>query len=269
MSIKKLFIFLLVAFSFSACSVKNFKYIQEDNDDTNKTITKISDKEYKNEKLFEWKISAGDRIEIQAYNQSSTSSNGQLRQLLNSGGQKYYTQRYGDEGMLVTTEGKVNLPLIGTVKVLGLTEKEAAEHILKKYQVYLKHPFVYVKILNQKLFVIGEVNKPGVVLVTNGTMNLFEALATSGDLTDFANRTNIKILRGDMRNPEVREVNLNDFHSIKFASLILRPNDVVYVEPRDSKSSVVGVNEELPIWDLVSKVLAPFTSAAIIYGVTR
>ena len=58
--------------------------------------------------------------------------------------------------------------------------------------------------MNQRVFVLGEVNTPGVVAVTNGTMNLVEAIARTGDMTDYAERTNIKIIRGDLRKPMVR-----------------------------------------------------------------
>ena len=265
MKLIKFLIYPLIVYTFSACAVKNFSYLENNKENF---IMSVDDKMYKEDILFQWKIAKGDRIEIQAYNQSSSSINGQLTKLLSGGGQQSSTQRYGDEGVLIKTNGMVLLPLIGSVKISGLTEDEAAEMLLKKYKTYLKHPFISVKILNQKLFVVGEVTRPGVVLVTNGTMNLFEALAQTGDLTDYANRTNIKILRGSMRNPEVREINLNDFKSIKLASLILRPNDVLYVEPRRQRASMLGADEEFPFWRLIGTILSPFTSAAIIYGVT-
>jgi polysaccharide export outer membrane protein len=258
----------ILALSFSACSVKEFNYVEK-NLNKKQVITKVDNETYKKDLLFQWKISKGDRIEIQAYNQSSNSSSGQLTQLLSNGGQKNFTQRYGDEGILIPNNGIVRLPLIGAIKLSGLTEDEASKLLISQYKIYLKHPYVSVKILNQKLFVVGEVKKPGVVLVTNGTMNLFEALAQSGDLTDYADRNKITILRGDMRNPEVREINLNDFKAMRYASLILRPNDVVYVRPRESRAEVVGVQEHIPTWDLVSKVLSPFTSAAVLYGVVK
>jgi polysaccharide export outer membrane protein len=264
----KYYLLVSVIFMFSACTVKDFRYLEKHQPKKN-SITVISDQKYKKELQFQWKISKGDRIDIQAYNQSSNAANGQLTQLLSNGGQKSFTQKLGDEGILIPPNGVVHLPLIGAVNLLGLTEDKAAQLLMLKYKRYLKHPYVSVKILNQKLFVVGEVNRPGVVLVTNGTMNLFEALAKSGDLTDFANRKNITILRGDMRNPEVRKINLNDFNSLRYSSLILRPNDVVYVQPRESKANVVGVREYIPMWDLVGKILAPFTSSAVIYGVTQ
>lgn len=254
--------------SLTGCSVKDYKYLEKNKEQIN-VVKEIDQKTYKKDLMFQWKILKGDRVEIKAYNQSSSSSSAQLTQLLSSGGQASGTQRFGDEGTLINTDGLVRLPLVGSVKLIGLTEDEASQMLIAKYKTYLKHPYVSVKILNQKLFVVGEVQRPGVVLVTNGTMSLFEALAVSGDLTDYANRTDIKIIRGDMRNPEIRQVNLNDLNSIRYASLILRPNDVIYVTPRDSKSSAAGIQDIQPFWNLISSMLSPFATAAVWYGVTQ
>lgn len=267
----KLYFSFLIPFIFtifiSGCSVKNLSYAEK-NIDSNSTIKSIDNLTYKKDLLFEWKISKGDRVEIQAYNQSSSTA-GQLNELLSNGGKRFVQQRNGDEGTLIGADGKILLPLIGEVNILGLTESQAADLLIKEYKKYLKNPYVSVKVLNQKLFVVGEVKKPGVVLVTNGTMNLFEALAQSGDLTDYANRTNIKVIRGSMRDPEIREINLSDLNAIKLSSLILRPNDVIYIEPRETKSVGLYYDEQLPFWRLISTMLSPFTSTAVIYGVTQ
>ncbi len=252
----------------SGCTVPNFQILNKNIGVTK--VTKTIDKEtYKKDLMFEWKIAKGDRVEIRAFNQSSNASAGQLSQLLSSNGENVNTQRVGDEGMLVGADGILILPLIGAVKITGLTEKEASQKLIKEYKKYLKNPYVTVKILNQKLFVLGEVKQPGVVHVTNGTMTLLEALATSGDITDYADRTNIKIIRGDMRDPEVREVNLTDFKSIRYASLILHPNDIIYVSPRPRKASTVGYTEALPFWQVIGGFFAPLSTAAVVYGVTR
>ena len=266
---KKFSYALLVALIFgsSGCAVKDYNYFEHTG--TTKMITKVSDAEYKKDVMFEWKISKGDRIEVQAFNQSSNTNNGQLTQLLSNGGQQLITQRYGDEGILVPADGRVNLPLIGSVKLTGLTEKEASEVLIKHYKKYLRNPYVHVKILNQKLFVVGEVKNPGTVLVTNGTMSLFEALANRGDVTDYADKTDIMIIRGSLRNPQIRKINLTNLNDIRHASLILRPNDIVYVQARNSKASMVGAREKLPFWQLIGAVLSPFNTAAITYGVLK
>jgi len=262
-----IFMALTVLLTFSACSVKEFKRFDH-NQDANTTVTKISNEDYAKELRFEWKIEKGDRIEISAFNQSSNSG-GQLSQLLNTAGQKIQTTRIGDEGLLIGTSGEVNLPLVGNVKIAGLTESEASEKLITIYKKYLRNPYISVKILNQRLFVIGEVKRPGVFLVNHGTMNLFEALALSGDLTDYANRQKIRIIRGDMRHTEVREIDLTDFKSLSMSSMILRPNDIVYVEPRDDRASMVGYGEEQPWVNVLNGLLSPITASAVIYGVVK
>lgn len=261
--ITTVFIVLLM----SACSVKEFNRFDK-NQDSVHLVKEVSNIEYEQEKTFEWKIQQGDRVEITAFNQSS-SGGGQLNELLSKGGQPLYTQRVGDEGVLIGLNGSVNLPLVGDIKIVGLTEGEAAKKLIKEYKKYLRNPYVAVKIMNQKLIVLGEVKQPGVLLVTHGTMSLFEALARSGDITDYADRTNIRIIRGDMRNAKIREVDLTDFKSMRMASLVLKPNDVVYVAPRDDRASMVGYQEELPWTQLLNNLLAPFATGAVIYGVTK
>ncbi len=264
---KKLALVLVFALFLSGCAVKDFQRFDK-NAQKSAEVKEIPEGVYQQEKVFEWKIQQGDRVEITAFNQSSNSG-GQLSELLNSGGQRVYTQRVGDEGMLIGADGMVNLPLIGNIKIVGMTEKQASEKLIEGYKTYLRSPYVAVKILNQRLFVLGEVNKPGVVLVTNGTMSLFEALASSGDITDFADRKSIRVIRGDMRHPEVRSIDMTDFASITASSLILRPNDVVYVASREERASMVGFDEELPWARFIATILQPFSTAAVVYGVTK
>ena len=135
--------------------------------------------------------------------------------------------------------------------------KEVGERIVKDYGI---NPYVTVEIMNQRLFILGEVRQPGVVPVTNGTMNLIEAIARSGDLTDFAERRGILILRGDLRDPEVRMIDLTHMSTIKLSSLYLKPNDIVYVQPRASKGRKIAYDEISPPFQLVSSILQPFVN---------
>lgn len=259
---KHFFLFFLAAMILGGCtSVKEYRLFNED--DNTPVTRQTSDEEFAKEKSFEWKIAKGDRVSITAYNQSATVN--QLSQLLSTGGETTnFTQRIGDEGVLVGNEGTVILPLVGKVKIAGLTEEEAAEKLIVEYKKYLRTPFVTVKLLGQKLFVLGEVKRPGTVIVTHGTMTLYEALATSGDLTDDAVRTNIKILRGDLRKPEVYEVDLTDMSTMRFASLMLRPNDVVYVQPRTMKAINKNFTEQMPFFELIAAILTPYVQIKVV-----
>jgi polysaccharide export outer membrane protein len=231
-------------------------------DDNASAARTVSDADYNDDAQFEWKITKGDRIEIIVANQSSgDGEDKQLNMLINTaGGTNTYQTRDGSEGYLIPNDGMVRLPLVGSVKLSGLTETQAVDKLTAEYRKYLKNPFASVKILNQKLFVLGEVRKPGVVQVTNGTMSLFEALAHSGDLTDDAQRTNVRVIRGGLRNPQVREINLANLSEIRLSSLLLQPNDIVYVQPRDMKAFNVAFKEQTPFFDMITAMLSPFVS---------
>lgn len=131
---------------------------------------------------------------------------------------------------------------------------------MKEYQKYLRNPYVHVKIMNQRIYMLGEVKSPGVVQVTNGTMNLVEAIARSNDLTDYANRLEIKIIRGDLRKPEVRTVNLTQLSAISLTSLYLKPNDIVYVPPREIKGWNIAFQQITPSFAFFATILQPFVN---------
>ncbi|WP_353661143.1 polysaccharide biosynthesis/export family protein [Hydrogenimonas sp. SS33] len=257
---KKIALFSLLmgmALYFSGCSEanKDYVYFNQGLDEENIT-TEVSDADYEKELRYEWKIQPGDRLEIHVFNQSASSIGGQMKSILDVS--SMYVNRAGTDGMLVPPNGKILIPLIGEVKVAGLTETQAADHLTKEYKKYLRNPFVSVKILNQRLFVLGEVGSPGVKPLTSGTMTLFEALALSGDLTEDGKRNEIIIIRGDLRHPQIRQVDLTDLRKLKMASLILRPNDIVYVPPRDFKAFNKGLQEKSQIFNFLTTVMSPF-----------
>lgn len=251
------YLIVFIGILISGCGTKTFKMLEGENEVTRT----VSDQKYNEEVEFEWKIAKGDRVEIIVANQSVGDGDKQLNVLLSTAGRgESYQTRDGTEGILIPNDGTVRLPLVGVVKIAGLTENGAAEKLTNVYKEYLKNPFTSVKILNQRLFVLGEVRRPGVVQVTNGTMSLFEALGQSGDLTDDAQRSNVKIIRGGLRSPMVKEINLADISDIKLTSLILQPNDIVYVQPRSMKAYNVAFKEQMPFFDLLTSMLSPFVS---------
>ena len=165
------------------------------------------------------------------------------------------------EGILVNTDGEVTLPLIGKVKVAGLTQTQAADRITRRLRKYLNSPSVYVEVLNKRIYVLGEVNKPGVVKLDKEKMTLFEAIAFSGDLTDNAVRDNIIIVSNDSRKGLVmRSVDLTNFNKMRYASLMLHPNDIVYVQPDGWKEFKVKSNNFTAPFETITKVAAPFVT---------
>jgi len=245
---------------FSGCSLKEYRLFQEK---TEPPVTQVDDKQYQEEMVFENKIVPGDRIKVSVYNQLGGS--GEMTSMV--GSRTNVDSMNNDEaiGLLVTKTGTVRLPLIGAQKVSGMTEDAAASYLMEQYKKYLRNPYVTVEITNQRVYILGEVQKPGVVPVTNGTMNLVEAIARSNDLTDFADRTRIKVIRGNLRDPEVKVIDLTQMSSIRLSSLYLQPNDIVYVQPRDMKGYNIAFKEISPPFELLATILQPFVNIVFLY----
>ncbi len=248
----------------SGCTIKDDRLFQHDGKkDDNSSV--IEDAQYEQEVKYEYKIAPNDRLSIIAYVQSTTGSQQMSSILANTD-----TTRQGlssidaSAGLLVTQKGTVRLPLIGSVKVVGLTEDQASKVLITKYKKFIRNPYVTVEITNQRIIVIGEVKNPGIVPVVNGTMNLIEVIARTGYLTDVASRTNIQIVRGNLRHPTIRTVDLTDGKSLLTTSLLLQPNDIVYVQARAMTGFNKAFNETVPFFNTVSAILAPFVQRTII-----
>ena len=251
-------------FLLSGCSIKEYKLFQTETNEEEQ-LTQITTEQYEAEVQYENRIAPNDRLSITVYVQSGQGSQ-QMTSILTSRTDNNLTAKGDDIGLLVTQKGTVRLPLIGSIELVGLTEDEATAKLIEQYKLYIKNPYVKTEIKNQRVVVIGEVKKPGVVSVTNGTMNVVEAIAQSGDLTDLAARNNVKIIRGDLRNPNVRTIDLANIVALNDSSLLLRPNDIIYVQPRNLKGYNKAFDEVMPFWNMLSSVLDPFVKRKQIMG---
>jgi len=205
------------------------------------------------DRSIEYRILPQDRLEVSLYKdpaQGATSvTTNELGQSMN------------EKGILVDAKGYIVLPLVGKVKVSGLSQSEAASRITGQYKKYLNTPSVYVEVLNKRIYVLGEVNKPGVVNLDREKMTLFEAIAFSGDLTDSAVRDNVIILSNDIKNGmQMRRVDLTNFDTMRYASLMLRPNDIVYVQPDGWKEFKVASDNFTAPFETIAKIASPFVT---------
>jgi polysaccharide export outer membrane protein len=215
---------------------------------TNQTVKK-SEETIQN-KSIEYRILPQDRLKVILYKDPSQESlaGGSLGQSM-----------VGESGILVNASGMITLPLIGKVKVAGLTQTGAADRITRRYKKYLNTPSVYLEVLNKRIFVLGEVKHPGVVKLDKEKMTIFEAIAFAGDLTDSAVRDNIIILSNNgTKGLQMRKVDLTHFDQMHYASLMLRPNDIVYVQPDSWKEFKVSSSNFTAPFETISKLAAPF-----------
>ena len=141
------------------------------------------------------------------------------------------TQNLSLTGYLVSPDGKINFPVLGEVKVEGLTRTEIQKKLEKEIEVYVKDPIVDVRIVNFTVTVLGEVGSPGRISVDDGRISMPELLAMSGDITYDGKRENITIIRNENGVTKIGKIDMTetDFFSSNF--FYLKQNDIVYVEP--------------------------------------
>ena len=157
---------------------------------------------------------------------------------------------------LVSNEGTIDFPVLGSLKVAGLTKGEAEELICKKLSVYLQNPIVTVRMSNYKISVLGEVARPGTFTVSNEKVNVLEALAMAGDMTIWGMRNNVKLVREDatgMR--EIILLDLNRADIITSPYYYLQQNDILYVTPNETKAKNSDIGQSTSLWFSATSIL--------------
>jgi polysaccharide export outer membrane protein len=138
-------------------------------------------------------------------------------------------------GYLVDTDGTIELPLIGKVKIGGLRTTDAADTIRIRLGAYLKEPSVIVRNLNFKISVLGEVKLPGIFVIPDEKITLPQVLSMAGDMTIYGNRSNLMIIREENGKREYARIDMTSREIFDSPYYYLRKNDVIYVEPVKSK----------------------------------
>jgi len=154
----------------------------------------------------------------------------------------------------VMSNGEVVLPIVGNVTLSGMTIPEVNTHLQEKYRVYYKDPFVQAKYLNKRVIVLGA-TEGKVISLTNEGMNLLEVLALAGGVSNDANGGNIRLIRGDLSNPQVQVIDLSTIEGMAKANLMIQPNDILYVEPI-RRPFTESFKDIVPILSLLTSVLA-------------
>ncbi len=139
-------------------------------------------------------------------------------------------------GYLLDSEGYVVLPHIGKVLVSGLTVREAQERITTVVSDYLDSPNVYIRLVSFHFTILGEVIRQGKYNIYEDQINIMEAIGLGGGLTEYANFSNVRILRTENGVSKVGEVNLLEANLPTSPFYYLKPNDVVLISQVKTKN---------------------------------
>lgn len=157
-------------------------------------------------------------------------------------------------GFIVDRDGEVELALVGKIKLAGLTTYEARAAIKKQASLSFKNPTVNVRFANFKISVLGEVNRPASYTMPNEKVSILDVLSLAGDLTLYGKRENILVVRDLDGKKQFGRLNINSGEVFKSPFFYLKQNDVVYVEPTESRAAARNSQSRATVGIILSAV---------------
>jgi polysaccharide biosynthesis/export protein len=228
------FAFLLVVLLFSCVPQKKIKYLQKQQEkDTAAVQIKKRNADYR--------IQANDNIYVRVYaldekaylffnKQSGASS---FNDYANDA--SIYLNSYS-----VNSEGNIDFPIVGKVYVRDLTVFQVKEMLQRLIAEYLKETTVVVKMVNFRVTLVGEVMRPGEFTIYKDELNVFEAISLAGDMTEFANRNRVALIRQSESGSQVHYLDLTSEQILGSPYYYMQPNDIIYVSPLGYKRWGLG-----------------------------
>jgi polysaccharide biosynthesis/export protein len=227
-------IFVLIIFSTSCVNQKKALYFAGQNDGS-----------FNNTAVPKLVIQSNDLLSISVSSLNPEAS-AIFNQPNNSGSSTTATTTTAS-GYLVDGEGNVQFPFLGSIKAAGLTKDELKQKITRDLieKKLLVDPIIVVRFLNFKVTVLGEVAHPTVITVPSEKISLLEAIGLAGDLTIYAQRDNVMVIREEDGKKVTKRLNLNSTELFNSPYYYLKTNDVVYVEPSKRK---VATTSSWQLW---------------------
>lgn len=234
----KIILMLLCTFCIHSCNtVKEIAYFQDAANGSTTEVTPVP-------------------ITFRPQDKMSILVNNRKKELMDAYNLPYVTRYLGAESNYGTSQGvscytvdengEIDFPVLGKIKVEGLTRSEVAELIKNKLITSneLQDAVVTVEFANMSIAVMGEVSKPGRYNIARDEITLLEAISLAGDLTIYGKRGNITVIRKNGDKQETYKVNLCSIEDLTSSpAYYLQQNDVVYVEPNEMRARQSTVNE--------------------------
>lgn len=246
MKIKQIFYFLLPLFFYS-CGVNSNVMFKVPKSQVNYDSIPMAPVE-------DYRISVDDKITF-----TLTTNNGANLINQQSGVSEDVVRGVVPTEYVVRRTGEAELPLIGMVKVEGLTIEQCEDSLTKLYSSY-QEPFVQVRVTNQRVIVFpGNGSDAKVIPLVNANTTLMEALAQAGGITDRGKANTVKLMRkvGDKR--EVYGIDLSTIEGLQYVDMIVQANDYIYVEPKPELAREIST-DVVPVISLLSSALFIFSA---------
>jgi polysaccharide export outer membrane protein len=241
----KYFLLLSLAFWFSSCKVFRSNLMLKTSKDY--TYDKIADSLSKQD----YKIDANDIINVRIF-----SNDGFKIVDLASSSQ---IARFIELDYVVNMDGTCKLPLVGRIKLAGLSVREATEFLEQIYAEYYVKPFVFMSVINKRVIVFpGNGGTARVLNLTNNNTTVIEALALTGGIAEDGKAYKVKLIRNQGDKPKVYLMDLSKIEGIAVGNTVVLAHDIIYVEPRYRLARTL-VSEITPIVSLISSTFLLYT----------
>ena len=222
-------LFAVIIFIFSSCvPIKKQIYMQQAEEESHKI-------EYVNDNMPSYTLQPGNNLYIRVF-----SIEEEMAEFFNfgmgSGGNIYYDAAVYLNSYSVNEEGIVELPFIGGLYVKDMTLEEAKDVIQKKVNEYLINTMIVVKLVNYNVTVVGEVQRPSQFKVYQDRINIYEILGMAGDMTTYAKRDEVILVRKTEKGSKVHRLNLLSDEILESEFFYMMPDDIVYVQPVKGKN---------------------------------
>lgn len=166
-----------------------------------------------------------------------------------------YGQNYMDFITYIVDEGgTISMPQIGRVEVEGKTIKEIEEMLNPLVHKHVANASVIVRVVNRTVSVLGEVKTPGAFNMMKYRQSIFESIGMAGDLTDFGNRHNVKLVRETEEGKQIAQLDLSDPNLVTSPYYYVMPGDLIYVEPRSKLYGTKTLPYTGPLPSLISMI---------------
>ncbi len=245
--VTKIVSLLLTIFFFGSCvSKKDITYFQNDQIDQSK-VSNAYKTIFKPDDLLQITVSATDLEAVRAFNLPSVSFAATTNSAVGAPQQQTY---------LIDNDGYIDFPVIGRIKIGGLSRNEAIKLLKSKLDPdYVKSPTINIRIANYSVTILGDVKKPGTYTIPNERITILEALGLAGDLNITGKRNTIKVFR-EIKGKKI-QFNLDLRSNSIFTSPVyyLQQNDVVYIDQNKASSQDAAFNRNTGLFVSIGSII--------------
>lgn len=235
---------IMILFLFSSCaSRKDIVYLLPD---STKLVTSFE--------LAAPKLQAGDLLSINI-SASDPKVLTPFNQLGSNLGNRIANDPSRVTSYAIDVDGNIDFPLLGQVKLGGLTRTQAIAKMRSELRAFIVDPTVNINVVNLRVTVLGEVKQPGTFIITNDRITVLEALGMAGDLTINGVRKNVLVIREENGSKKEYRLDLTKREMLNSEAYYLAQNDVVYVEPNGARMQASKHSSNTSVFVSVASLL--------------